>query len=928
VPSVHDAAVAFPNDSVTIAGKSTVFGIVGREEELASVHAFVDEVRRGPAALVLEGEAGVGKSTLWLAGVERARSRGLRVLSSRPAEAEHGLAHAGLGDLFEDVLDDVLDGLAAPRRRALQAALLLEEASGDPVDHRALGVAVRSVLELLSDRQRLLIAVDDVQWLDPSSSSVLCFALRRVDASDVLLLLARRLADGTRPSSVEEAVGADHVQRVPVGPLSVGAVHRVLRDRLQRTFARQTLLRIHERSGGNPFFALELARVLETDPDPAQPLPVPETLAELVRARISGLPASTRSALALASALGTPAESLLERAGVEADALDPAVATHVIEREGGTIRFTHPLMSSVLYEQLGDERPRIHRRLANIVEDPLLRARHLALSRKTPNAEVAAALDDAMNLAIVRGASAVAAELAEQALRLTPLDHPDDRRRRALAGARAHGAAGEWTRARRIATDLLAETDTGSWRAEALVLLAELESVDRAVALLEEALREAASRPALQVVIHCRLSWVTRFRTGYARALEHARAALELAEGLGDDVLLAQAGVVQALLAWVVGDARAPKLAAEAHDFAAVLGGERLVQEAPLAVVNTLLPSSRRDEARALLEREYHEWRERDEPRSAIALWGLSWVEFYEGRWALAAEHAACAYDISIQYGREVPQDHLPIALVAVHRGQLELAREHSERALELAEDQFGLHPPQHMAILGLVALWSRDVPRAAAWLAKADHRAKELEWGEPSIRWWSGDYVEVLLELGRTDDALRVLDAWEADATRLGREWVLAHVTRCRGLAAAARADVDQALVLLAEAVAQHEAVGDPFGRARALLALGAARRRARQKRPAREALESALEAFETVGAFGWATRAQAELGRIGGRRPADGLTPAERRVADLVAEGKTNREVAAALFLGERTVASHLTHIYAKLGVRSRTELARRLQ
>jgi AAA ATPase domain len=259
VPSVHDAAVAFPNDSVTIAGKSTVFGIVGREEELASVHAFVDDVRRGPAALVLEGEAGVGKSTLWLAGVERARSRGLRVLSSRPAEAEHGLAHAGLGDLFEDVLDDVLDGLAAPRRRALQAALLLEEASGDPVDHRALGVAVRSVLELLSDRQRLLIAVDDVQWLDPSSSSVLAFALRRVDASDVLLLLARRLADGTHPSSVEEAVGADHVQRVPVGPpfsIPAGKTAPVRRRAttsgsrlsLRRFRPSRTRLQSHERS--------------------------------------------------------------------------------------------------------------------------------------------------------------------------------------------------------------------------------------------------------------------------------------------------------------------------------------------------------------------------------------------------------------------------------------------------------------------------------------------------------------------------------------------------------------------------------------------------------------------------------------------------------------------------------------------------------
>jgi DNA-binding CsgD family transcriptional regulator len=473
----------------------------------------------------------------------------------------------------------------------------------------------------------------------------------------------------------------------------------------------------------------------------------------------------------------------------------------------------------------------------------------------------------------------------------------------------------------------LAEAEIGSFRAEALVLLAELESADRAVALLEEALREAASRPALQSVIHCRLAWAIRFRKGYLRALEHARAALDLAEGLDDDVLRGRAQVVQANLGWIVGDTEAPYVAARAHDFATAIGGEQLVQEATLALVNTLAPSSRRDEARALLERELRDWRERDEPRSARALWGLSWVEFWAGHWELAATHAARAHDIRIQYGLEVPQDHLPIALVAVHRGLLDLAREHSERALVLAEEQFALHPPQHLAILGLVALATGDTSTALEWLGKADRQAAALGWGEPSIRWWSADYVEVLLELARIDDAERVLDVWEQDAARLGREWVLAHATRCRGLVSAAQGNVSRAAILLEQAVAQHEEVGDPFGRARALLALGIVRRRARQKRPAREALEAALEGFEAIGASGWAAKGRDELGRVGGRTREEGLTSAERRVAALVAEGRTNREVAAALFLGERTVASHLTHIYAKLGVRSRTELARRL-
>jgi DNA-binding CsgD family transcriptional regulator len=334
------------------------------------------------------------------------------------------------------------------------------------------------------------------------------------------------------------------------------------------------------------------------------------------------------------------------------------------------------------------------------------------------------------------------------------------------------------------------------------------------------------------------------------------------------------------------------------------------------------------EEARALLEREQREWQERDEPRSARALWGLSWVEFRAGQWALAAEHAGRARDIRGQYGLEVPQDHLPIALVAVHRGDLEQARDHSERALALAEEQLGLHPPQHMAILGLVALGNGDAAGALEWLAKADRQAAALGWGEPSIRWWTSDYVELLLELDRIDDAVRVLDTWEADAARLSREWVLAHVVRCRGLVAGARGDAQEALAILERAASEHETAGDPFGRARAFLALGVARRRTRQKRPAREAIERAIEGFDGIGAAGWAENARRELARIGGRPPrGDELTPTERRLAELVAEGRSNKEIAAVLFVTPKTVGTTLSRLYAKVGVRSRTELVRRL-
>src|SRR5262249_10065107 len=375
------------------------------------------------------------------------------------------------------------------------------------------------------------------------------------------LVCARRL----EPSALEQSLD---VERLRVGPLSVGALHRLLHDRFGRPFARQTLLRIHERSGGNPFFALELARVLDQDIDPLEPLPVPETLDELVRARLVGLPAATREALALASALGTPSESLRLSAGVTSDALAPAIAAQVVKRDRSAIRFTHPLLSSVLYDDLGAKRKVVHERVAAIVTDPVMRARHFALATDKPDAAIAAALDDASAIAAARGASASAAELAEAALRLTPSREVGERHRRGLAAAHAHRASGEWTRARKIASDLLKQSGLGELRADALLLLGELESLDRAVALLDEALREATSRPALQAVIQCRLAWSARFKKGFDGALEHARASLALADEGGDDKLRVEALAMMTFLGSAVGDPETPAHAARAHHLA------------------------------------------------------------------------------------------------------------------------------------------------------------------------------------------------------------------------------------------------------------------------------------------------------------------------------------------------------------------------
>jgi DNA-binding CsgD family transcriptional regulator len=530
-------------------------------------------------------------------------------------------------------------------------------------------------------------------------------------------------------------------------------------------------------------------------------------------------------------------------------------------------------------------------------------------------------LDDASAIAAARGASASAAELAEAALRLTPSRKVGERHRRGLAAARAHRASGEWTRARTIVSDLLEQRRLGALRADALLLLAELESLDRAVALLKEALQEATTRPALRAVIQCRLAWSARFAEGFDGALEHARASLALADEVGDDKLRVEALAMMTFLGSAVGDPETPAYAARAHDIAVGTADARLLRTARFAVVETLESF---DQARLLLEREYEECRERDDLSAAEALHRLSWLELWAGRWELAADYADRAYELMTQYGLEVPWAHLPIAVVAAHRGQLELARAHSERALQLGEEQFGRHTPVHLGTLGVVALQGGDPTTALQWFTEAEGATTRLGWHEAGHRWWVADHVEALLELDRVDDAEDVLEAWEAER-RADDDRTRASTTRCRGLIAAARGDVTKAVALFEAAVAQHEQAADAFGRARALLALGVVLRRRRQKRAAREAIASALEGFEQLGAGTWAERARAELGRIGGRRREQGLTAAERRVAALVAEGRTNREVAAALFVGERTVETHLSHVYAKLSVRSRAELAR---
>ena len=914
--------------------------VIGREQEVGALREFVTRRADGARALVLAGQAGIGKTTLWLAGVEAAREQSLRVLAARPAVAESGLAHAGLGDLFEGVLGAMLPSMPAPRRSALEVALLLTAAEGRAPDARAIGVAVLTGLRSLVASGPLVVAVDDVQWLDASSAAALEFALRRLLDEPVYLLLARRTGEsGPTPEAV---LPAEVVAQHQVGPLSVGATHRLVLQRLGRSFPRPTLLRLHEVAGGNPFFALELARALAragTAPAPGEPLPVPENLEALVGHRLDELPAASTQVLLAAAALAEPTLPVLSAGWPgAAEALRPAVGAGIVHTAGTRLRFVHPLLGSVLYEQSAPEdRRAVHARLATLVDDPVEQARHLALAAQGPAELVASRLDGAADAARARGAPMAAAELGELAMRATPPRRVEQYRTRLVRTARDHLAAGAGDRVRVLAEQALDTAPAGVARADALLLASEIEdaaaNLNRQVELLRAARLETGDAVELRVTIELELAEALRLSEGTAASVGQGRVALELAERVGHDALTVRALATLSRAMLDAGEPDAIQLAERSLAQATRSAGHASIDDALWACGYCYTFAGYVVEARATLTRFRASVAGRDDVLEELCLWLLALVELRAGNWILAREYAEQSQELSQMFlGPDQEEDSeasIPLALVCAYQGDESEARRIAERGVAVAESTG--HPffaSWHHGVLGLLDSWAGEPAAAIGHLAAGLSARESLGFREPAAPFYRVDYVEALLQLGRVDEALGVLDSWEAVAKRLGREWALAETTRCRGLVAAALGDVEDAQRLLERAVVLHTSAAHPFGRCRALLALGVVQRRAHQKQASREAIGQARDGFETLGARRWAAKAGAELGRIGGRTRERGLTAAERRVAELVAQGRTNREVAAALFLSERTVESHLTHAYAKLGVRSRTELARALQ
>jgi DNA-binding CsgD family transcriptional regulator len=911
--------------------------LVGRDEEAQALLGFLQARDSLPATAVVAGAAGIGKTTLWLAGVEAAGEFGYRVLACRPSEAETRFSFAGLTDLIGDVVEPVLPELPPVQARALEAALLLTDSTAR-ADDRVIAAAFLSALKALSGSGALLVAVDDLQWLDGPSVATLRFALPRLRTEPVAVLLAVR---GEFPSWPWHGVTEERSVTMELGGLSLAATHELLQARLGRAFARPLLRRIWEASGGNPFFALELARALQRrggSVEPGGELPLPATLDELVRERISELSPSALEVSRVVAAVADATVSLVEAAvGPAAESgLADALESKVLELDGERLRFTHPLLASSISSRITPARRRsLHTRLADLVPTLEERARHLALATTRPSREVASVLEDAGRNAHVRGAPAAAAELSEQALRLTPIADVDDTSRRRLIAAARHFEAGDSGRAITLFDQARAAAAPGAERAGVLVQLGPVTKYFRgpreAVAVYREALVEAEGDDELGAIIHLSLAELARFSEGGVDVgLEHAALALRAASRVGDATLRCRALAAHGLLRFNAGEG----IPRAEMDEALTL--ERALPEWPLmdgptnAIAYQLWSSGDLESARRVL----HEYREalraRSDPEEAVALWHLTFLEWRAGNWELAAQHLADSLSLTTQAGRMAmwPAQEAPATAIAAHQGRIDEARDQAEHAAaEAAEAGIPVAESGHRWVLGFIEL---SLGNAAAAL---EHLRRSLEIRdmfvrEPGMRLELADTLEALIAVGELDEAERILIPWEERASLLDRAWALAWLARCRGLLLAARGDLQGAFGAFDRALAEHARSTDPFHHARTLLALGVTQRRSKRRGLARTTLEEAREIFERLGAPLWADRAQAELARIGGRVPSRGeLTEGERRIALLAAEGHTNREVAMELSLTVHTVETVLSRTYRKLGVRSRAELAHRL-
>jgi DNA-binding CsgD family transcriptional regulator len=840
----------------------------------------------------------------------------------------------GLSDLLGDLYDEAGDTLPAPQRAALGAALLRVTPANGEAAPTAVSAGALGLLRAAARDGPVLIAIDDLQWLDGSTAATVRFALRRLDATAAVRLLA------SARTGVDHDVASigEGVTRLPLGPLGLDELARLAARELRRPLPRPVMRRIERMAGGNAFVALELARAAitrrpsETWMDDTVSL---DAARRLAAERLATLPEMTTQSLAAVAALARPSTALVAAAVGDEGRLDPAFRAGVLAEEEGEVRFAHPLLAAAALAALTPrERRVLHARLAQVTEDAEARARHLAAATLEPDSAVAAALDAGAALALGRGAPAAAAELWEHAARLTPASRRADRGARLLQAGSHHGVAADAGRALQLFRRAGETLPAGSLRAEALIAVACHEQTPSREGLVlgREALAQCGEDRAARARCLARFTARLMMAGDWRAAGEHAREAVALLDATADTEtrawLLGLAGGIDTVT--IPGGGRDVLRRARQYE------GTRLIPDAyesPTAWLGlSHLWTDELGPARVLLSDARARGEAAGQEAAAAVLHGhLADLECRAGNLERARAYADHCLAIS-----EQGEDDQGLAaalsmraLVAVHAGDEQLARELIARGLAIT----------HAIDEHLVAVWLHchlgflelSVGNAAAAVAQLEPMPGLLQTmgvREPGVWLCHAELIEALIASGKHVEAEERLAAWAALGREIDRPRVLCTAARARGLLDAERGDVQIALRHLEHALVLHDRLPIPLERGRTLLALGTTHRRAGHRRAARETLDTAEAIFEEIGACAWAHRSAAERARVSGRSAhrSEELTATERQVADLVAVGRTNREVAQKLFVTIRTVESNLTRVYSKLGVRSRGELAAR--
>ncbi|XTP35236.1 AAA family ATPase [Mycobacterium sp. TJFP1] len=908
-------------------------GVVSRDAECAAVARFLDAATREPSSLLIEGEAGIGKTTIWLAGVEQARERDFHVLATRPAHTESVLSYVALADLLSHVDATVLDSLPDPQRLALDRVLLREDAGDAPTDPRAVAAAFLSVIQTLAEVGPVLIGIDDLQWLDHSSAAAVAFAARRLSGAVGVITAMRSDASPALDLFRDRLPRPESSSRLVVGPLSLGALRTIVSQRLGLSLPRPTMVRIHDISRGNPFYALQLAYASAHGEISMQ-----TTLSDLVRARISEVGTETQEALLAAACAGSPTIDLIARAmnvthSRVAEILDEAEDHKLIHYEGQRVRFSHPLLAAGIHADApAPRRRRMHATLAGIVTEPELQARHLALSATVADDQTLHSLDTAALSAANRGAPGAAAELLDLAIGLGG-DTPE----RHIRAAGHHLHAANFNEAAARLEQIIDTLPPGRSRAEALALLAKVriaeENLAEVIAVLTRVLAESADDPgrrayALIMLSHAQLN-AAQFDES-ARSIDEA---VTLATELDRTDLLSAALAMRTMQRFAAGRgfdeetmSRALELEDPASDIPSVLSASLnnallLAWTGQLDRGHDAMMAVRR---RSLDRGEEHQLAILDFHSFLMALW--------RGDIADAGLLAEDAIERANALG-----DPEPVCIGLTTRAALAAYAGHEQRAREdVAEALMQLQllgtPPMTRYPLAMLAFLEVSLGNHAAALSALEPALALIDSTPMPLEIMIGlfvpDAAEAMVAMGRLDDAERLIERFLDDGRRLDRAWMLACGGRCRAMLLAARGDVDAAADAAQLAMTEHQRLPMPFERARTQLLVGQLERRQRHNQAASAALTEALQTFEQLGTPLWAERTRTELGRanVGPHRDAT-LTPSEQRVAELAASGMTNRDVAAALFISPKTVEANLSRIYRKLGINSRAALGRRM-